>query len=133
MGQLMSAIPSEKLIEMYEQSCLKTKLAQARAAKEGAPAARSVAAKRINTKRLPVNFRATPHAPLRRDTSPAAGDSSKGFLKEILHRFPRPPVRLFAVTNGIRSFRIRGRRICKAMHRVTVDIHLPIHTCIAHF
>jgi len=36
-GKLISAISSEKWIEMYEQSRLKTKAGQARMAKQGAP------------------------------------------------------------------------------------------------
>jgi hypothetical protein len=47
-GKLISAIPSEQWIEMYEQSRLKTKAGQAQKAKQGASKA---AAKRTATKR----------------------------------------------------------------------------------
>jgi Domain of unknown function (DU1801) len=50
-GKLISAIPSEKWIEMYEQSRLKTKAGQARIAKQGARTASKVAAKRVDTQR----------------------------------------------------------------------------------
>jgi hypothetical protein len=50
-GKLISAIASEKWIEMYEQSRSKTKAGQAQMAKQGAPSARKVAAKRVDTKR----------------------------------------------------------------------------------
>jgi hypothetical protein len=50
-GKLISAIPSEQWIEMYEQSRLKTKAGQARIAKQGARSAGKVAAKRVETKR----------------------------------------------------------------------------------
>ncbi len=57
-GELISAISSEKWIEMYEQSRLKTKAGQAqktKKAKQGAAsagkAASKVAAKRVSTKR----------------------------------------------------------------------------------
>src|SRR5882757_5051052 len=55
-GKLISAISSEKWIEMYEQSRLKTKAGQARTAKQGGPspskvAASKVAVKRVDTKR----------------------------------------------------------------------------------
>jgi hypothetical protein len=57
-GKLISEISSEKWIEMYEQSRLMTKAGQAQRAKQGAPSASKVAAKRVETKR-------------RRQTSPA--------------------------------------------------------------
>ena len=50
-GKLISAISSEKWIEMYEQSRLMTKAGQAQRAKQGAPSASKVAAKRVDTKR----------------------------------------------------------------------------------
>jgi hypothetical protein len=50
-GELISTIPSEKWIEMYEQSRLKTKAGQARIAKQGAASASKVAAKRVDRKR----------------------------------------------------------------------------------
>ena len=50
-GKLISAISSEKWIEMYEQSRLMTKAGQAQMAKQGAPSASKVAAKRVDTKR----------------------------------------------------------------------------------
>jgi len=50
-GKLISAISSEQWIEMYEQSRLKTKAGQAQMAKQGAPSASKVAAKRVATKR----------------------------------------------------------------------------------
>jgi len=50
-GKLISAISSEKWIEMYEQSRLKTKAGQEQMAKQGAPSASKVAAKRVDTKR----------------------------------------------------------------------------------
>jgi hypothetical protein len=49
-GKLISAISSEKWIEIYEQSRLKTKAGQAKKAKQGAPSGSKVAAKR-DTKR----------------------------------------------------------------------------------
>jgi len=49
--QLISAFSSEKWIEMYEQSRLMTKAGQAQMAKQGAPSASKVAAKRVDTKR----------------------------------------------------------------------------------
>ena len=48
-GELISSISSEKWIEMYEQSRLKTKAGQAQMAKRGVPSASKVAAKRVNT------------------------------------------------------------------------------------
>jgi len=42
-GKLISAISSEKWIEMYEQSRLMTKAGKARSAKQGAPSASKVA------------------------------------------------------------------------------------------
>ncbi len=48
-GKLISAISSEKWIEMYEQSRLMTKAGQAQMAKQGAPSASKVAAKRVDT------------------------------------------------------------------------------------
>jgi hypothetical protein len=50
-GKLISAISSEKWIEMYEESRLKTKAGQAQMAKQGDPSASKVAAKRVDTKR----------------------------------------------------------------------------------
>jgi hypothetical protein len=50
-GKLISAISSEKWIEMYEQSRLMTKAGQAQMAKRGTPSASTVAAKRVDTKR----------------------------------------------------------------------------------
>src|SRR5260221_8011515 len=54
-GKLISAISSEKWIEMYEESRLKTKAGQAQRAKQGAPsvspAVSKVAARRVATKR----------------------------------------------------------------------------------
>jgi hypothetical protein len=51
-GKLISAISSEKWIEMYEQSRLMTKAGQAQMAKQGAPSASNVAAKRRSTGRI---------------------------------------------------------------------------------
>jgi hypothetical protein len=45
-GRLISAIPSERWIEIYEQSRLKTKAGQAKKAEKSAPSARKMAAKR---------------------------------------------------------------------------------------
>jgi Domain of unknown function (DU1801) len=50
-GKLISEIPSDKWIEMYEQSRLKTKAGQAQMTKQDAPSASKVAAKRVDTKR----------------------------------------------------------------------------------
>jgi hypothetical protein len=50
-GKLISAISSEKWIEMYEQSRLKTKAGQAQRAKQGAPSTTKLSAKRVRTKR----------------------------------------------------------------------------------
>jgi Domain of unknown function (DU1801) len=50
-GKLISAISGEKWIEMYEQSRAKTKAGQAQIAKQRAPAAGKVAAKRAGTTR----------------------------------------------------------------------------------
>jgi hypothetical protein len=50
-GKLISGTSSEKWIEFYEQSRLKTKAGQAKMAKQGAPSASKVAAKRVDTKR----------------------------------------------------------------------------------
>jgi hypothetical protein len=54
-GKLISAISSEKWIEMYEESRLKTKAGQAQKAKRGASSvnkmASKVSAKRVATKR----------------------------------------------------------------------------------
>src|SRR5580704_3862336 len=50
-GKLISAISSERWIEMYEETRLKTKAGQAQKAKQGAPSASKVAAKRVDTKR----------------------------------------------------------------------------------
>ena len=47
-GNLIAAISSEKWIEMYEQSRLRTKAGQAQVAKQGAPSASKRAAKRVN-------------------------------------------------------------------------------------
>jgi hypothetical protein len=46
-GKLISAISSEKWIEMYEHSRLMTKAGKAQMAKQGAPPASKVAAKRV--------------------------------------------------------------------------------------
>jgi hypothetical protein len=50
-GKLISAISSEKWIEMYEQTRLRTKAGQAQRARQRAPSASKVAAKRVGTKR----------------------------------------------------------------------------------
>ena len=50
-GKLISAISSEKWIEMYEQSRLRSKVGQAKMAKHGNPSASKVAGKRVNTRR----------------------------------------------------------------------------------
>ena len=50
-GKLISAISSEKRIDMYEQSRLSTKAEQAQMAKQGATSAPKVGAKRVDTKR----------------------------------------------------------------------------------
>jgi hypothetical protein len=50
-GKLISAISSEKWIQMYEQSRLLTKAGKAQMAKQGAPSKRKAAAKRAHTKR----------------------------------------------------------------------------------
>ena len=50
-GKLISATSSEKWIEFYEQSRLKTKAGQAQKANQGASSASKVAAKRVDTKR----------------------------------------------------------------------------------
>src|SRR5499427_8581783 len=50
-GKLISAISSEQWIEMYEQSRSMTKAGQARRAKQDAPSAGKVAAKRVGTRR----------------------------------------------------------------------------------
>ena len=50
-GKLISTISSEKWIEMYEQSRLKTKSGQAQKPKQRARSASKVAAKRVGTKR----------------------------------------------------------------------------------
>src|SRR5215467_11631113 len=52
-GKLIAAISSEKWIEMYEQSRMLTKAGQAQKAKQRAPSASKVAAKRVGTKRRP--------------------------------------------------------------------------------
>ena len=49
-GKLISAISSEKWIEMYEQSRLMTKAGQAHMAKQGAPSASKVADNRVKPK-----------------------------------------------------------------------------------
>ena len=50
-GRLISAIPSEKWIEMYEQTRLMTKAGQAQKAKKAAPSASKAAAKRVTARR----------------------------------------------------------------------------------
>ena len=50
-GKLISAIPSEQWIEMYKQSRLLTKAEQAKQARQSAPSAGKVAARRAGTKR----------------------------------------------------------------------------------
>ena len=50
-GELISAISSEKWIEMYEQSRLMTKAGQAQKAKRDALPASKVAARRVDKKR----------------------------------------------------------------------------------
>ena len=50
-GKLISAISSEKWIEIYEQSRLMTKAGQAQKPKQGARSVSKVAARRVNTKR----------------------------------------------------------------------------------
>jgi hypothetical protein len=50
-GKLISAISSEKWIEIYEQSRLMTKSGQAKAAKKAVPPAKKAAAKRVATRR----------------------------------------------------------------------------------
>jgi hypothetical protein len=50
-GKLISAISSEKWIEIYEQSRLMTKAGQAQMTKQDAPSASKVAAKSANSKR----------------------------------------------------------------------------------
>ena len=50
-GKLISAISSEKWIEMYEESRSMTKAGQAQMANQGAPSTGKVAAKRVATKR----------------------------------------------------------------------------------
>ncbi|HLK03964.1 MAG TPA: DUF1801 domain-containing protein [Candidatus Acidoferrum sp.] len=50
-GKLISAISSEKWIEIYEESRLLTKAGQAQKSKQGAKSAGKVAAKRVGTKR----------------------------------------------------------------------------------
>src|SRR5215470_15529509 len=50
-GKLISAISSEKWIEIYEQSRLMTKAGQAQKMKQGAPSASKLAAQRVDTKR----------------------------------------------------------------------------------
>src|SRR6516225_12422738 len=50
-GKLISAISSEQWIEMYEQSRSTTKAGQAQMAKQGAPSASKVAAKRVTKRR----------------------------------------------------------------------------------
>ncbi len=61
-GKLISAISSEKWIEMYEETRLKTKAGQAKA-KQGAASARKVTAKRSATKRVATSAGAklSPH------------------------------------------------------------------------
>ena len=55
-GKLISAISSEKWIEMYEETRLKTKAGQAKA-KQGAASARKMSAKRSATKRVATKRR----------------------------------------------------------------------------
>src|SRR5262245_56203468 len=50
-GKLISAISSEKWIEIYEHSRLMTKAGQTQMTKQDAPSASAVAAKRVDTKR----------------------------------------------------------------------------------
>jgi hypothetical protein len=50
-GELISAISTEKWIEIYEQSRLMTKAGQAQMAKQSAASARKVATRRVATKR----------------------------------------------------------------------------------
>src|SRR5262249_19120519 len=50
-GKLIAAISSEKWIEMYEQSRLKTKAGQVKVAKQGASSAKKAASKHVATKR----------------------------------------------------------------------------------
>jgi Domain of unknown function (DU1801) len=50
-GKLIAEIPSEKWIEMYEETRMKTKAGKAKAAKQSARPASKVSAKRVNTKR----------------------------------------------------------------------------------
>jgi hypothetical protein len=50
-GKLISAISSEQWIEFYEQSRSKTKAGKTKKAKQGAPSASKVAARRVDTKR----------------------------------------------------------------------------------
>jgi len=50
-GKLISAISSEKWIEMYEQSRLLTKAGQKKLAKRAAPSASKVAAKGVGLRR----------------------------------------------------------------------------------
>ena len=50
-GKLIAAISSEQWIEIYEQSRLMTKAGQAQKAKQSAPSASKVAARRVHTKR----------------------------------------------------------------------------------
>jgi len=52
-GKLISAISSEKWIEMYEQSRMMTKAGQARKAKQNAPAVKKAAAGRVRAARQP--------------------------------------------------------------------------------
>jgi hypothetical protein len=59
-GKLISAISSEKWIEMYEQSRLMTKAGKARMAKQGAPSASNVAANNV------LYLRATTKGEMRR-------------------------------------------------------------------
>ena len=50
-GKLISAISSEKWIEMYEQSRLMTKAGHAKATKQGTPSASKGSAMRVAAKR----------------------------------------------------------------------------------
>jgi len=50
-GKLIAAIPSEKWIEMYEESRSMTKAGQAQMAKRGAPSGSKAAARSVGTPR----------------------------------------------------------------------------------
>src|SRR5258707_4533069 len=55
-GKLISAISSEKWIEMYEQSRLMTKAGPAQMTKPSSPSASKVAAQRVDTNRRRESF-----------------------------------------------------------------------------